>query len=90
MLPTREQVDPTPFESLEGLDFEKPQRILSEFFAEQGIPRLDLLPAMREATDWRSFYFVDDSHWNAKGQAFAGQAIAAFLRREGLVGASGG
>ena len=89
MLPTREQVNPEPCESLEGLDFEKPQRIFSEFFAEQGIAYLDLLPAMREATDGNSFYYVMDSHWNARGQAFAAQEIAAFLRREGLVGASG-
>ncbi len=90
MLPTREQVYPAPFESLEGLDFEKPQRIFAEFFRERGIPYLDLLPAMRRSVTEESFYFVYDSHWNARGHAFAAQAIAAFLRREGLIGASGG
>ncbi len=90
MLPTREQVDPAPYESLEGLDFDKPQRIFSEFFAEHEIAYLDLLPAMRAATDGNTFYYIDDSHWNARGHAFAAQAIAAFLGREGLLGASGG
>jgi len=90
MLPTREQVDPAPYESLEGLDFDKPQRIFSEFFAEHEIAYLDLLPAMRAATDGNTFYYIDDSHWNARGHAFAAQAIAEFLGREGLLGASGG
>ena len=90
MLPTREQVDPAPYESLEGLDFDKPQCIFSEFFAEHGIAYLDLLPAMRAATDGNIFYYIDDGHWNARGHAFAAQAIAAFLGREGLLGVSGG
>ncbi len=45
-----------------------------------GIAFLDFTPALRErATRFRPVYFPTDSHWNARGQAAAAEAAAAFI-----------
>ncbi len=53
-------------------DFEMPQPMLAEKFAEPGIPVLDLLPVFR--ADPRCLY-MNDSHWTAEGHALAARAI---------------
>lgn len=52
----------------------------------QGIPYLDLTPALKgSAAKGELVYFTDDTHWNAKGHEVAGEAIARFLKDRGLV-----
>jgi len=50
----------------------------------QGIPCLDLWPALRSAEPWpkdgeRHLYLLRDTHWNARGNAVAGVELARFV-----------
>jgi hypothetical protein len=71
-------------ESVE-LDRDLPQRVLAEWLAEQDIPCLDLLPALRAvvpmADGRRHLYHFRDTHFNARGNQVAGEELATFLRR---------
>ena len=73
-----------------GLDVAVPQRRLLEFFAERGVPVLDLLPAFARAArerDAGGFYLNNDTHWSVSGNEIAAREIARFLadqlRKEG-------
>ncbi|MGQ0554039.1 MAG: alginate O-acetyltransferase AlgX-related protein [Planctomycetota bacterium] len=65
----------------EGARFERdlPQHRLTAYFAEHGVPCLDLLPALRAAEPQGATYQIRDSHWNARGNAVAAEALAAWL-----------
>jgi len=68
----------------ETLDRDLPQRVLDGWLAEQGIPFLDLLPALRGvvpmADGRRHLYQLRDTHFNARGNEVAGDELAEFLR----------
>jgi hypothetical protein len=64
------------------LDVAIPQRRLAAFFAERGIPALDLLPAFQRAareSDPDGFYLNSDTHWSVAGNEIAAQEIARFV-----------
>lgn len=65
------------------LDRDAPQRLLAAFLAREGIPFLDLLPALREVAPLedgrRHVYHLRDTHFNARGNRVAGEALARFL-----------
>ncbi len=65
------------------LERDRPQRLLGDWFARQGIPFLDLLPALRAVAPLedgrRHLYHLRDTHFNARGNDVAGQALAQFL-----------
>jgi hypothetical protein len=67
----------------ERLDRDLPQRVLTGFCAEEGIPCLDLLPRLRAVPPLpdgrRHLYSLRDSHWNRRGNEVAGHALAEFL-----------
>lgn len=69
----------------EQLERDRPQRVLGEFCAQEGIPCLDLLPRFRAVPPLpdgdRHLYHRDDSHWNRRGNEQAGAALAEFLGR---------
>jgi len=75
MIPTIEQVYVGRGTVREDFDLEKPQRILSEFFEREGIPYLDLLPALRESASNEDLYFWSDQHWNVAGNALAARLL---------------
>jgi lysophospholipase L1-like esterase len=51
-----------------------------------GLPLLDLTAPLAAADGlWRPAYYPTDSHWNARGQQAAGEAVAAFLKERGLL-----
>ena len=57
---------------------------LLAFAAEQGIAVLDLLPPLLAAAPWpadgkRHLYLLRDTHWNARGNRIAGEALAPFV-----------
>jgi hypothetical protein len=64
---------------------------LVEWLSVEGIAHLDLLPVLRsvppsQAGGSRHLYLLRDTHWNARGNAVAGAALATFgrqLLREG-------
>jgi hypothetical protein len=65
-----------------ALDVSIPQRRLVAFFAERGVPLLDLLPAFARAaedTDPDDFYLKNDTHWSVSGNELAAQEIARFV-----------
>lgn len=50
------------------------------------VPMLDLTGALANAERaWRPVYYPTDSHWNARGQEVAGNAVAGFLMERALV-----
>lgn len=67
----------------EKYDYQKPNRILKEFFAQRGVPCLDFLDLYdaMEHEEVRRLYYNRDLHWNAAGHAHAAQALAHFLSR---------
>jgi len=70
--------------ALEGMERDRPQKLLLRQLGEHGIPVLDLLPVMRAveplADGKRHLYHLTDTHWNARGNAVAGEALARFVR----------
>lgn len=66
------------------LERDRPQRLLSRWFAERGIDFLDLLPASRAEEPLldgdRHLYHQRNTHWNVRGNELAGREMAAFLR----------
>jgi hypothetical protein len=63
---------------------DRPQREARAFLEKEGLPFLDLLPLFRAApalADGRKhLYLLQDTHWNVRGNALAGEALAGFLR----------
>ncbi len=66
------------------LDRDRAQRTLVAGLAQRHVPYLDLLPLLRAepvgSDGMRHLFHRDDSHLNARGNAVAGTALAAFLR----------
>ncbi|MDJ0847490.1 MAG: hypothetical protein QNK04_03810 [Myxococcota bacterium] len=62
---------------------DRPQQRIAGFCRRQGIACLDLLPALRHAERRARTYHLRDTHWNARGNAVAGRALAGALA-EGL------
>jgi len=72
VIPTREQVYPDEFPFQDPpysgkVDLEKPQRIFGEFFAENGIESIDLLPDLRATAAQQNLYFLEDQHLTREG-----------------------
>jgi hypothetical protein len=68
-----------------GLDVAAPQRRLAAFFAERGVPMLDLLPAFARAaqqSDPDGFYLKNDTHWSVSGNEIAAHEIARFVANQ--------
>ncbi len=66
-----------------GFDIGLPQELVGKWAVEQGIPFLDLLPRLREATrvSGRRPYLRYDVHLNDFGHEIAGEAIALWMAR---------
>jgi SGNH hydrolase-like domain, acetyltransferase AlgX len=62
----------------EQVDLDGPQRRLQAFFAERGVPCLDLLPAFRKVPNT---YAPCDTHWNVAGNHLAAREIALWLQK---------
>jgi hypothetical protein len=73
-----------------GVDVRRLQRnrlaqngLIEGFCREQGIPFLDLTPALERAVAaGENVYFPDDSHWNARGQDLGAAELARFLEAD--------
>jgi len=61
-------------------DFDALSARLARDVAAEGIPTLDLLPVLR-AAESESLYALRDTHWNAAGNAVAGEAMWQFIGR---------
>lgn len=94
VIPTEAQVDPQRWEAVrqrfrlkdEDFDLEKPQAILAAFASENGIPFIDLLPALRAArATGGPLYFRTDIHWTPRGHAVAADEILRRVRDSKLL-----
>ena len=57
-----------------------PQERITLYCRKQHIPVLDLLPLLRSAQKQDRTYHLRDTHWNARGNFVAGQAVCRFIR----------
>ena len=64
------------------LEMDGPQKRLRDFLADRDTPCLDLLPVFQQN---QNSYAPRDTHWNARGNHLAAEAIARWLSVEGLV-----
>src|SRR5262249_22211107 len=64
--------------SPDAVDLNFPQQRLCAFFADRGVPCLDLLPAFQRAPDT---YAPQDTHWNVRGNRLATECIVKWLQR---------
>jgi hypothetical protein len=95
IVPTRAQVNDQAWRGIAGgdggrragLDRAFPNTQLRAIADRAGAPLLDLVPSLRAADRAGSppLYYESDQHWTAAGHAVAAQAIAQFVRSEGLV-----
>ena len=62
-------------------DYQKPNRILRDFFKERDIPCLDFLQIydQMEPKTVKSFYYRKDMHWTAGGHRHAAETLTRFL-----------
>jgi len=68
------------------LDLGFPQRLLTRFCRNTGIPVLDLLPVFQEHNQAEGHFFKADIHWTGEGHKLAAQEIFKYLKGHGLVG----
>jgi hypothetical protein len=67
----------------EDFDLGLPQRILTDYAHEKGIPCLDLMPALRTGQEkLRRVYQLRDTHWNLRGNRIAAFELSEALARE--------
>lgn len=80
-LPNQTQVDPAAvIKNIDPLNYDVQERLFAECQA-LGIETLDLLPALREASDSTDepLYYYADRHLTARGHAVVGRAISEHL-----------
>jgi hypothetical protein len=63
----------------DNVDLKMPQRRLLDFFADQAVPCLDLMPAFATEVDT---YAPRDTHWNVQGNHLAARRIRQWLEQE--------
>jgi hypothetical protein len=84
-VPSRPEVDPAHAAAIKGsdrMDFERPQRILTELLERHGVSHLDLRPGLRAAAARPGsppLYFQRDMHWTEPGNAAAGEIAARWI-----------
>jgi hypothetical protein len=66
-------------EERDRFDFEMPQSMLKDMFADAAVPIIDLLPNFLE--DTRCLY-MNDTHWTAEGHALAARIIYEYITNE--------
>ena len=86
IIPDEFQVNDGLYEKLIGLrkdpmsfNRDHPQNQIVEWGHRHGVRVLDLLPLLREAELGGHTYHLRDTHWNARGNRLAGEALAAKL-----------
>ncbi len=66
-------------------DLNAPNRRLTRFLSQEGIPHLDLLPVFRQAAEKPNtppLHFQHDQHWTPAGHKLAAEAIHEFLAND--------
>jgi hypothetical protein len=94
LIPDEFQVEDAPWRDVEWVgiaaraDRDLPQKIVGRWLEEHGIPYVDLLPLLRAVPvledGSRHVYHLRDTHWNARGNRVAGEALAELIERCGV------
>ena len=93
LIPTNTQVYPF-LEAHQGLDLERPNRIMGGFLKSQAIDYLDLLPLMRTYADQqprpslnpdKDLYWRHNSHWSIRGEHLVGLLVSRYILEHRLV-----
>jgi len=93
LIPTNTQVYPF-LAAHQGIDLERPNRILGGFLTAQGIDYLDLLPLMRTYADKtprptlnpdKDLYWRQNSHWSIRGEHLVGLLVSRHILERRLV-----
>jgi len=93
LIPTNTQVYPF-LAAHQGIDLERPNKILGRFLTAQGIDYLDLLPRMRGYADEtprpslnpdKDLYWRHNSHWSIRGEHLAGLLVSRHILEHHLV-----
>jgi hypothetical protein len=93
LIPTNTQVYPF-LAPHQGLDLERPNRILGRFLTAQGIDYLDLLPLMKTYADQlprpslnpdNDLYWQQNSHWSIRGEHLVGLLVSRYILEHHLV-----
>jgi hypothetical protein len=93
LIPTNTQVYPFLMRD-QGIDLERPNRILGRFLRSQGIDYLDLLPLMRSYADEtprqtlnpdKDLYWQHNSHWSLRGEHLVGLLVSRYILEHRLV-----
>lgn len=89
LLPDEFQVDDALWAELlaaadgEELERDRFQRVVADWGASRGVPVYDMLPELRATPPWSDgrphLYHLRDTHFNARGNRAAGEALARFL-----------
>ena len=66
----------------DNLDFDLPNKRLTQELQVRGIKHLDLLPAFKEVGRARRLYIPRNTHWNVEGNRLAASVLRDFLRNE--------
>lgn len=82
-IPNRDQIEGEP-EAGEDFDLGYPQRLFEPYLESRGIPSLDPMPQMREATreGKRSLFVKNEGHYNPRGHKIVGDLLAEFFHRQ--------
>jgi hypothetical protein len=93
LIPTNTQVYPF-LAAHQGIDLERPNKILGRFLAAQGIDYLDLLPLLRSYADKtprptldpdKDLYWRQNSHWSIRGEHLVGLLVTRAILERRLV-----
>jgi lysophospholipase L1-like esterase len=85
--PTRRAFSESRFPALRevSMEWDRSVKRLGNFCQREGIPYLDLSPAMlQRGEDGADFYLPEDGHLSAEGHLRVGAALAEFMRSRGL------
>ncbi|MFZ5448155.1 MAG: SGNH/GDSL hydrolase family protein [Thermodesulfobacteriota bacterium] len=93
LIPTNLQVYPF-LAPHPGIDLERPNRVLAQFFQAQGIDYLDLLPLLRSYADQtprsglnpeKDLYWRHNSHWSIRGEHLVGLLVSRYILEHNLL-----
>ena len=93
LIPTNTQVYPF-LAPHDGIDLERPNKVLGRFLQAQGMDYLDLLPLMRTYADQtprpsldpdRDLYWQHNSHWSIRGEHLVGLLVSRYILEHQLV-----
>jgi hypothetical protein len=99
IIPTKEQVYPFLFDwKGAGLDPERPNKKIINFFNREGFNYIDLLPSFKEFANQKprkllspgdDFYWRYDSHWSVKGEHLVALLVAKHILENNMITITG-